>query len=193
MMRINKSKILLKSIAAIFMGAMLFSCENDMKKVKEITNTDINTDNKITELNMVYTDSGIVKLRLLAPIAIIHEGEEKPFREFPEGLEVFFYKDRDTVVENYIKSDYGISWGKEKLAELKGNVIVVNTDGDTIKTEQAFWDSKKKIIYSDKQVRIIQENQEIIGKDGFEADESFSYYTILNSSGDINVDNDEGK
>ena len=159
-----------------------------MSDIDKLTSSDINTDNNITDLDMIYTDSGIVKLRLKAPIAIIHEEKDKPYKEFPDGLEVFFFKDRDTIVENYLRANYGINYEKKNLAEVRGDVIVVNEKGDTLKTEILFWDSKKKLIYSDELVRIIQEDQVIIGEDGFEADESFSYYSIRNSSGDISVD-----
>ena len=137
---------------------------------------------------MVYTDSGVVKIRLKAPLAIIHEDKENPFKEFPKGIEVFFYKDRDTVVQNYLRSNYAINHELKNLTEVRGDVVVVNDKGDTLKTEKLFWDSKKKIIYSEELVRIMQKDQVIIGEDGFEADENFSYYSIKNSSGDINID-----
>jgi len=47
------------------------------------------------------------------------------------------------------------------------------------------------LIYSEELVRIIQKDQVIVGEDGFEADENFSYYKINNSSGDISVDEEE--
>jgi len=170
---------------------MLFSCENKMSEIDKLTSKDINTDNHITNIDMIYTDSGIVKLRLKAPITIIHDEKKEPYKEFPEGLEVFFFKDRDTIVENYLKANYGINYGKKDLTEVRGDVVVVNEKGDTLKTEKLFWDSKKKLIYSDELVRIIQKDQVIVGEDGFEADENFSYYKIKNSSGDISVDEEE--
>ena len=180
-----------RSIVVLLGIAMLFSCENKMSDIDKLTSTDVNTDNNITDLDMIYTDSGIVKLRLKAPLAIIHADKKEPHKEFPDGLEVFFFKDRDTIVENYLRANYGINYEKKHLTEVRGDVIVVNEKGDTLKSEKLFWDSKKKLIYSDELVRIIQEDQVIIGEDGFEADESFSYYSIKNSSGDISVDDNE--
>jgi len=186
------NKIYSKRSIVILLGiAMLFSCENKMSEIDKLTSKEINTDNHISDLDMIYTDSGIVKLRLKAPIAIIHEDKKEPFKEFPEGIEVFFFKDRDTIVENYLKANYAINHEKKDLTEVRGDVIVINDKGDTLRTEQLFWNSKKKIIYSDELVRIIQKNQVIIGEGGFEADENFNYYSIKNSSGDLNVDEGE--
>lgn len=191
MMRLINRILFTKSIVILFGITMLFSCENKMSEIDKLTSKVIDTDNHIESLDMIYTDSGIVKLRLIAPLAIIHEEKDEPHKEFPDGLEVFFYKDRDTIVENYLKANYGISYEKKDLTEVRGNVIVVNEKGDTLKTEKLFWDAKKKLIFSDELVTILQKDQVIIGEDGFEADESFSYYSIKNSSGDINVDGKE--
>ena len=194
MMRFINKIFITRSIVVLIGIAMLFSCENKMSEIDKLTSSEINTDNNITNLDMIYTDSGIVKLRLKAPIAIIHDEKDEPYKEFPDGLEVFFFKDRDTVVENYLKANYGINYEKKDLTEVRGDVVVVNDKGDTLKTEKLFWDSKKKLIFSEELVRIIQKDQVIIGEDGFEADESFSYYSIKNSSGDISVDDkDEEK
>ncbi len=193
MMRLINKIFITKSIVILFGVTMLFSCENKMSEIDKLTSKDINTDNHIENLDMIYTDSGIVKLRLKAPVAIIHEEKDEPHKEFPDGLEVFFFKDRDSVVENYLKANYGINYEKKDLTEVRGNVVVVNDKGDTLKTEKLFWDSKKKIIFSDELVRILQKDQVIIGEDGFEADEGFSYYSIKNSSGDLNVDGDKEK
>lgn len=193
MMRLINKIFFTKSIVILFGITMLFSCENKISEIDKLTSKDISTDNHIETLDMIYTDSGIVKLRLKAPLAIIHEEEEQPYKEFPDGLEVFFFKDRDTIVENYLKANYGINYEKKDLTEVRGNVIVVNDKGDTLKTEKLFWDSKKKLIFSDELVRILQKDQVIIGEDGFEADESFTYYSIKNSSGDINVDDEKEK
>jgi len=190
MATVNKI-FLIKSIVVLLGITMLFSCENKISEIDKLTSTEIDVDSKIGNLDMIYTDSGIVKLRLKAPLAIIHQDEKEPFKEFPDGLEVFFFKDRDTIVENYLRSNYGINYEKKNLTEVRGDVIVVNEKGDTLKTEKLFWDSKKKLIYSDELVRIIQKDQVIIGEDGFEADEDFSYYSIKNSSGDISVDDNK--
>ncbi|MEN8136820.1 MAG: LPS export ABC transporter periplasmic protein LptC [Bacteroidota bacterium] len=190
-MRTYIYNIVLKSIVALLGVTVLFSCENNMKEIDKLNETRINTDNNIEGLDMIYTDSGIVKLRMKAPLAIFHEEKEEPFKEFPKGIEVFFFKDRDTLVQNYLRANYGINYEKKDLSEVRGDVVVINDNGDTLKTEKMFWDSKKKIIYSDELVRIIQKDQVIIGEGGFEADEDFSYYKIKNSSGDISVDDNK--
>jgi len=190
-MRVYSFKYIIKSIVVLVGIAMLFSCENKISEIDKLTSAEINTDNHVSDLDLIYTDSGIVKLRLKAPLAIIHEEKEEPYKEFPNGIEVFFFKDRDTIVENYLRANYGKSYEKKDLTEVRGDVVVVNDKGDTLKTEKLFWDAKKKIIFSDELVRILQKDQVIIGEDGFEADENFSYYSIKNSSGDINVDSGE--
>lgn len=186
----NKISFLKNITIGISLVVIFFSCENNLKEVGKITSY-TNIDNRVEDMDMIYTDSGVVKLRLKAPVTINHKDKEEPYKEFPDGIEIFFYKDRDTIIKGYLKGNYAINYENKHLSEVRGNVIVINDKGDTLNTEKLFWDSKDKKIYSDELVRISQQEQVIIGKNGFEADEDFSYYSIKNSSGDISIDNDD--
>lgn len=190
-MNIKDYKYHKNSIAILVGVVMLFSCENSIQEIDKLNNSKINTDNYILGLDMIYTDSGVVKMRMKAPLAITHDDKKDPYKEFPEGIEIFFYKDRDTIVQNYLIADYAISYTQKKFSEVRGNVIVINENGDTLNTEKMYWDSHNRKIYSDELVRISQSDQVIIGENGFEADEGFSYYKILNSSGKIKIDENQ--
>jgi LPS export ABC transporter protein LptC len=187
---LTRVKKYLSNSTTILFGLMvlLSSCEASIEEIQKVNSKEVNLDNVISGLDLVHTDSGVVKLRVKAPIAITHADKEEPYREFPNGLEVFFFKDRDTIIENYLVADYGINYTNKKFSEVRGNVVVINNQGDTLRTEKMFWNNKERKIFSDELVRISQADQIIIGKNGFEADESFSYYKILNSSGDIKID-----
>jgi len=48
-------------------------------------------------------------------------------------------------------------------------VVVVNETNDKLETEQLFWDQEKDIIYTERFVKITNEDQTVIGT-GFESD-----------------------
>ena len=135
-----------------------------MSEIEKITQQEINTDNHIKGLDLIYTDSGIVKLRMKEKLTIIHKKKDNHYREVSEGIEVFFYKDMDTVVESYLIADYAINHITKELTEVRGNVIVLTDKGDTINTEKLFWNTKEKTVYSEYLVRITQKEQVIIGE-----------------------------
>jgi LPS export ABC transporter protein LptC len=71
-----------------------------------------------------------------------------------------------------------------------GNVVAVNADGDTLKTEKLTWLQKEKRIFSDKYVRIIRSDQVITGI-GLESDENLKNWKILQPKGTLYVNEDQ--
>ena len=66
--------------------------------------------------------------------------------------------------------------------ELKGNVEVLSQNGDKFNTELLFWHEKEKRIYSDKFIRIEQEDKILTGY-GFESNQELTEYQIFNNTG----------
>jgi hypothetical protein len=64
----------------------------------------------------------------------------------------------------------------------KNDVILVNVKGDTLRTEELFWDETEQKIYSNQSVRITTPDELILGK-GFESNLDFTRYKIHQISG----------
>ena len=71
---------------------------------------------------------------------------------------------------------------KKGLWELIGNVEVESLQGEHFETSQLFWDQKQEKVYSDKFMRIEQEDKIITGI-GFESNQDMTQYKIFNSQG----------
>ena len=93
-------------------------------------------------------------------------------------------------VVSSITAQYAKNFTGDDRWEAKNNVIAVNLKGDTLKTEYLVWDTRKKKIYSDQFVKIIQKDQIYTGI-GFESDQDFSSYHIKNLKGNMYVNVDE--
>ena len=69
-------------------------------------------------------------------------------------------------------------------------MVVINEKGEQLNTEELIWDPVKMKIYSDQFVRIKTEDEILFGT-GFEADQEFTRYRILNPEGTLNIRDDE--
>ena len=100
---------------------------------------------------------------------------------FPEGIYVEKF---DTLfhTEASIKADTAYYYDKKGLWELIGNVEVESLQGEHFETSQLFWDQKQEKVYSDKFMRIEQEDKIITGI-GFESNQDMTQYKIFNSQG----------
>jgi LPS export ABC transporter protein LptC len=172
--------------------ALLFSgCENDIERINLVTEETETPILKSTNIEVIYSDSAKVKVQILAPFYQSFPDVERPYDEFPEGMEVFFYND-SAKIESEIRSDYTIYYAQEKLWHATGNVIARRLDnGDALYTEELFWDMDKEEIYSHSYTRVHNEDNILYGKKGFKSDQDLSNWQLIGSSGTINVQDEE--
>lgn len=136
------------------------------------------------EVTILYTELGQLKAKILAPLLTRYLNESS-ITDFDEGLKIFFYNEEQRI-ESSLTADYGKAFEKEEELYLKDNVIVINTKGEKLNTEELTWKKKERKIFSDKFVKI-QTQDEIIFGEGLEALEDFSEYTIKKVKGTVKV------
>jgi len=185
-MHIINLKSIFYNAIAILVVALFFSCENDLQEIKSVTEFSDEPTQTAKEIEILYSDSGYVQVRLKAPLLYYFEKEEDPYFEFPSGIEMYFLN-KDLVEESKLTADYSIYYAEKGIWEAKYNVIAVNQKGEMLNTEYLIWDEKQEKIFSDKFVKITDQDGIIYG-DGFEANQYFSKWKILNPKGYINLE-----
>jgi LPS export ABC transporter protein LptC len=168
---------------------MLFvSCENEIAKIKTVTNTEDLPAISAEGFEVLVSDSSVIRSKIQTPLFIQHDNEKDPYVEFPKGVKIEKYDTKMNIVSS-LTAQYAKNFTTDKRWEAKNNVIAVNAKGDTLKTEYLVWDVAKEKIYSDQFVKIIQKDQVYTGI-GFESNQDFSSYHIKNLKGNmyVNVD-----
>ena len=169
-------------LISIIISVVLISCSGDNL---EKQNTDY--EGPILEQNDIetlYSDSSVVRLKLMAPIQLMFLNKD---REFPEGLYLEFY-DPDGSKSSTLESNYCYYYSVEDRWRVLGNVVVKSLQNDEqLNTEELYWDPKKEIVYTDKFVRVETESRILMGE-GLEAKQDFSWWKIDKGKGDIYLD-----
>ncbi|MBN2683596.1 MAG: LPS export ABC transporter periplasmic protein LptC [Bacteroidales bacterium] len=172
------------------LGVTLFfvACKNDIEKVDAILGSNVKYPNQSADsIETIYSDSGVVKLKLKAPKLLAFDNEKEPYVEFPEGIDVLFYG-KTLEIESRITAGYAKWKTKQNVWEARDDVVVNNyTDSMKLNTELLIWDQQKEKIYSNKFVRITT-NQEVIWGNGLEANQNLTQYKILKIKGDLSID-----
>jgi LPS export ABC transporter protein LptC len=96
---------------------------------------------------MTYTDSAVVKAILTAPINLDFTHLSFKYSEFPEGLKIIFFNNKNE--ENTLVADYGILYNQTKIVDLQGNVVLLSHDGSRLETDQMYWDSEKEWLFTE--------------------------------------------
>lgn len=172
-------------------GVVIFSgCENEMARIKEITQQDTLPTSVSFNITLHRTEKGIPQFILRAP-KVKSYGGANPYQEFPDGLKIQFF-DSLLNVRSELTAGYAISYERTRTMEAKNNVEITNFDkNERINTEHLIWDQNRGLIYSETYVRITTLNDVIHGEAGFEADESFENWIIRRPKGEFEVREDE--
>ena len=165
----------------------LTACENDIEKINSLTNTNNLPEIKGKNIEVLYSDSGRVKMQLNAPEIQQYGKAERPYVEFPKGIHVMFYGD-SLSIESEIFADYAKYFQEEKLWEARGNVIAHNiTEGKKLNTEELFWDENANRIFSNSFSRLESKDFIYYGQKGFETNQKFSPLRLKGSKGSVNI------
>ncbi len=184
--RQNILKSILKLLFVTGVSLLFVSCENDIQKINSITNSAEMPEISANNVEIIYSDSGYVQMRLTARTIRQFTKVEKPYIEFPDGIFVRFYDD-SLNVESEIRANYAIYHTDDQLWEARGNVTASNLKtGEKLNTEELFWDQNKKQIYSNSFSRIETEDGTFYGQDGFESNQQFSRWKLKGSRGTVN-------
>ena len=167
---------------------LFFSCENNkIEKIKELSSSDKMPEMIADTFTMVYSDSSVVRFKMITPKMIRYgQGEEEPVTEFPDGVEIEKF-DANMKIVSRITSNYAQYFEKKKKWIAKNNVIAVNQQGDSLKTEELTWEQDKEKIYSDQFVTVIRQDQ-IINGIGFESNQNLSDWEIKEVTGTLYMD-----
>jgi LPS export ABC transporter protein LptC len=132
-------------------------------------------------VSSLISDSGVIRYKIVAEEWLVFDKTNPPRWAFEKGI--FLEKfDEQMVVDAKIKADTAYYYDKQKLWDLRGNVMIRNLKGEKFDTEQLFWNQSTEKVYSDRFIRIEQEDKIITGY-GFNSNQQFTDYTILNTAG----------
>lgn len=175
------------AIALLFLGsALLFSCKEE--KQAEDESLDAIMTEKSSNLTIVVSENGRRSYRFTTPLLEGYTLGRDPYREFRKGIKITTYQDDSlTTVNATIESNYAIYYENRKLWEAKGNVRIVKHDGTKVFTQQLFWNSTTKRVYSNVDTKIVTENDTHFAE-GFESDEELVELNFRHWKGKVKMD-----
>lgn len=174
----QKQNILVAVVTLFFITPFfLASCKDDAKSSVNFTYDRETVPTMTTDsVNMLISDSGVIRYRLIAKTWDIFEQAKDPHWFYPQGLYLEQFDSAFNVVVT-VKADTAWNFTARKLWKLKGHVFVKNIVGETFSSDELFWNQQQQRIYSDKFVKIDRPDKGILqGKGGFEANQQMTEY-----------------
>ena len=183
---LSKGRTLVLSIRYSTVLLLLFfsSCENDPKEIENWTKrTELREEAKTVESYL--SQSGVMKAKLTAPLMYRYQ-RDTVFTEFPNSLHVDFYDD-SVRVESWLTAKYGIYYDNLNKVFLRDSVVVINKEGDTLRTPELWWDQNLQKFYTTKPSRIDGKDKHIYCRDGIDAPQDMKVFTCHFPTGPFNL------
>ncbi len=185
-MTINVMHIL-KSIATLFMVAILFSCKNNAKEVQDFL-ADKNLPIGITEkVHFVHTDSARVTMKLYSLLMYDFSNRKAhPYFEFPKGIKITtLEKNGDSVT---IAGGYALRYLKTRVSEIKEHVVIRNYKKKLrLETSQLYWDENTNYFFTDVAFTFYTQLDTIKGV-GFESKDDLSESWVKDLRGKATIE-----
>jgi LPS export ABC transporter protein LptC len=181
-------KFLSLCLPAFFCMLLISSCENSLNDIQKIASKEEDKPISTSKgVEVTYSDSAKVKARLLTPLMIELDDQNKPYQEMPKGVKIIFYDD-SLREKGTITSDYAIRLEKENTITFRKNVVATNAQGETFKSEELIYDQTAKKLYTTKPVQINMGNGDVMQGIGATSNESLHPWHIDKSTGVFHVD-----
>jgi LPS export ABC transporter protein LptC len=176
---INVSSYIKFFIAALLGCFFICACENKMEEIDKRSKKQASVEEG-KDIESYLSNGGVLKAKLTAPVFLRHQ-TQVPKVEFPKTLHVDFY-DSLKRIESRLSAKYGEYKENENKVFLRDSIVVFNVKGDTLWTDELYWDQNQQVFYTEKPVVISQtapQRQKIYGI-GLTASQDLSRLSIRN-------------
>ena len=172
------------AMVALLMGSaiLLFSCKEEAGEPEQSLDA-IKTEES-ENLTIRMSENGRKSYIFKTPLLEGYTLGRDPYREFRKGIEITTFQDDSLSTKNtHLVANYAIYYEKRKLWEARGDVVVTKEGGNRrLYTQQLFWNSVTKRIYSNVDTKLVtwwyNDKGELVVEDiigeGFESDEDMN-------------------
>lgn len=161
-----------------------FSCKS--KKTSEEVNEETVVTMRSEDLTMTVSRNGLKSYHFTTPLMEQYGLSRDPYTRYPEGVFVETFQDSTEVVESTLRANEAIYYEKRDLWMASGNVVASGS-GNTLYTEQLFWDAKTDRIYSNVSVKVVDANGVHHGE-GLLSDKNLEQWEFMDYEGTISFE-----
>ena len=170
-------------IAALCTGCFFIAgCENDQTQIDALTKDKVLVE-EAKNVEAYLSQESFVKARLRSPLMLRYE-KDSTYSEFPKTLHVDFF-DSTAKIQSWLDAKYGKYFESQNKVYLRDSVVAINTNGDTLKTPELWWDQQKEKFYTDKYAELHTKDKQILGRVGLEASQDFKDIVFKETTGTV--------
>jgi LPS export ABC transporter protein LptC len=169
---------------------MIIACKNEPAEMDNITRDDL-TIEKGKDVEIIYSDSAKVKVRVMGPVMWYYTDAANPRQEFTQGVITHFYNDRQQE-QSKLTGKYAIRDERNKRVIVRDSVVWESPIDGRLETSELVWDETTNIIRSTKFCKIFRQGEVYTGFN-FETNDKLTQWRFLSPKGSFKVDDNQFK
>ena len=162
--------------------SLLTACESKLKEIQNINKVTYTPVGIAEKLNLKYTDSGKIKAVLISPKMLDFSNLKFKFNEFPKGIHLTLYQDSTNTT--VIKAQRAFVYNMTHIIDLQGKVNIKTSNGQTLETEQLYYDQKNEWFFTEKKYKFTDTKGTSTGQ-GIDFSKDFKYIATQRVSGEM--------
>jgi LPS export ABC transporter protein LptC len=178
-------KQLSRFLALLICIAMVNACKEETSEIMTISRDNLSIEEG-KEVEIIYSDSAQVKVKVTAPLMFYYTDLSNPRQEFPKGVRTFFY-DPFQIQQGVLTGKYAIRDERNKKVIIRDSVVWESITDGKLETSELIWDETTNIIRSSKMTKITRQNETIWGFN-FETNDKLTQWKLLSPKGNLKVD-----
>lgn len=184
------TKTIYYPIAFVLLSLLGMAC-SDGKVERKTLGLNIDSSHMMLTRNvdMLISDSGQTKYRLLSPIWIVYDNADRKEWLFPDSLRMWSV-DSLRPGNQLVSADSAIFYVPREEWVLIGNVRIHGLKGEKLYTQRLHWLRSEHKLFSNDTTYFYTDGKQLHGN-RFEAKDDLSQYVIYNSRGDFRIKEEE--
>ncbi len=165
----------LKFVQIAFLGLVmlvLVGCKNELSEISALYSKDDIGVEKARNVEIIYSDSAVMRVKIIAPTLLRYTDKSNPHESFPDGLEVEFF-DEEGITTSTLTSKDADRYEREGKIIVRDSVVWISNTNERLESEELIWDEKSEKVHTNKFVTIRRPDEIIYGY-GFEATQNFT-------------------
>jgi len=162
----------------------LFACENSDQVLTDWTRN-VQLREEASQIESYLSQGGSLRAKLVAP-KMYRVSDDTIYSEFPKTLHCDFYN-ASKQLDSKLDSKYGIYYESLNRVFLRDSVVVVTIKGDTLMTQELWWDQNTKLFSTDTPVTFKSADKRIYAAKGLEATQDLTRITFRETVGKLRV------
>jgi LPS export ABC transporter protein LptC len=176
---------MLSTVCILALSQLIFlSCENDINEVNRLFSKSETQVETALGVELLYSDSAILELRIVTPKMLRHFQEKDPFQEFPDGLQIEFFDDAGEEVTARMTARYAERYENSNKFIVRDSVVWRSQNQEQLETEELIWEEEEDRVHTNKFV-VVRRSDEIIYGHGFDSNKDFTRWKIRAIEGRI--------